>query len=62
MKYVDWDLKKNEQLKRERDISFEEAVIAIEGGGLLDVINHPDKKKYPNQKIFIINRNFYFIN
>ena len=59
MKYVEWDSKKNEQLKREREISFEEAVIAIEGGNLLDVIRHPNKKKYPNQKLFIVNIHEY---
>jgi len=59
MKYVDWDSKKNEQLKREREISFEEAVIAIEEGNLLDVIKHPTKKKYPNQKLFVVNIHNY---
>ena len=54
MKYFDWDLEKNEELKRERDISFEEALIAIEEGFILDIIEHPKKSRYPNQKIFIV--------
>jgi len=59
MKYFDWDSKKNEQLKQERDISFEDVLIAIEGGGILDIVEHPKKSKYPNQRIFIIAINNY---
>ena len=55
MKYLDWNKEKNEKLKKERDISFEEVVMAIEEGNLLDVIEHPNKKKYSNQKLFVVN-------
>ena len=54
MKYFDWDLEKNEELKRERDVSFEEVLIAIEEGFILDIVEHPKKSRYPNQRIFII--------
>ena len=54
MKYFDWDLEKNEELKRERRISFEEALVAINEGFILDIVEHPKKDKYPNQKIFIV--------
>lgn len=54
MKYFDWETLKNEQLIKERGISFEEVLIAIEGGYLLDIVEHPNKAKYPNQKIFIV--------
>jgi len=59
MKYFDWDNKKNEKLKIEREISFEDILIAIEEGEILDIIKHRNQKKYPNQKIFIININNY---
>ncbi|MDO8474042.1 MAG: DUF4258 domain-containing protein [bacterium] len=59
MKYFDWDFQKDEQLKRERDISFEDILIAIDGGNLLDVIEHPNKKKYPNQELFVVDINDY---
>lgn len=59
MKYFDWDSQKNQKLKQERNISFEEVLIAIEGGNLLDIVEHLDKTKYPNQKIFIVNINNY---
>lgn len=54
MKYFDWDNEKNEILKRERDVSFEEAVIAIFEGKLLDDVAHPNKARYPNQRMFVI--------
>ncbi|MDP3989039.1 MAG: toxin [bacterium] len=44
----------NELLKKERCISFEEVLIAIVGGNLLDSIDHPNSKKYPNQSVLII--------
>lgn len=59
MKYFDWDQKKNEELKRERDISLEEVLVAIEEGNILDIIEHPNKERYPNQKIFIVKINNY---
>lgn len=42
-------------MRVERDICFEDVIIAIESGALLDIIEHPDPRKYPNQKIFIVN-------
>ncbi len=54
MKYFDWDSEKNEMLKKERRVSFEEILIAIEQGDILDIVEHPNKNKYPNQSLFII--------
>ena len=54
MKPFRWNHDKNEALKIERSISFEEVVIAIEADGLLDVLQHPSEDKYPNQLIFIV--------
>lgn len=45
---------KNVELKKERDISFEQIVLAIEGDGLLDTITHPNILTYPNQSIFVV--------
>lgn len=53
-KTIKYSLEKNEILKRERDISFEDVILSIEAGNLLDDIEHPNKNKYPNQNIFII--------
>lgn len=54
MKYFDWSNEKNEELIKERGISFEEVVFCIMHDGLLDIIEHPNKDKYPNQNIFIV--------
>lgn len=59
MKYFDWDYHKNQRLKQERGISFEDALIAIEDGNLVDIVGHLNKKRYPNQRIFVVNINQY---
>ena len=59
MKYFEWNIEKNEELKAERDVMFEDVLLSIMYGMLLDTVEHPNKKKYPNQKIFIVNVNDY---
>jgi len=59
MKYFDWSNEKNEALKREREISFEDILIAIEAGDILDIVENQNKEKHPNQKIFIVEINNY---
>lgn len=54
VKYFDWNEQKNKLLKAERDISFEDVLVAIEDDGFLDILEHPNKIKYPNQKILIV--------
>jgi len=53
-KTIRYSLEKNELLKKQRDISFEDVILALESGKLIDDIKHPNKEKYPNQNIFII--------
>ncbi len=55
MKLFDWNDEKNELLKKERGLTFEEIVFHLTHGGLLDVIDHPNPIKYPGQRIFIVN-------
>ena len=59
MKTFRWNHLKNEQLKVEREISFEEIVLALEGDGLLDILQHPNEPKYPNQRILVIELDGY---
>lgn len=59
MKYFDWNIQKNNKLKVERDVCFEDVLIAIEEGKILDIVEHSDKKKYPGQRIFIVEINSY---
>lgn len=54
MKPFRWNHDKNEELKTERGISFEEIVLAIEADGLLDVVQHPNSGKYPNQLVLVV--------
>lgn len=59
MKFFDWSEEKNEKLKEERGVSFEEVLVAVSEGKVLDVVEHPNRKKYANQKILIIEINNY---
>ncbi len=59
MRYFTWDEAKNEKLKRERDISFEEIVFHIRNGDLLDVLDHPNPDRYAGQRVFVVQRNAY---
>jgi len=59
MDYYKWDNQKNELLKAERGISFEQVVMHIEQGDVLDLVAHPNQKKYPGQQIIIIEINEY---
>ena len=54
MKYFDWSENKNNLLKKERDISFEEIELAISEGEVIDILTHPNQKKYKNQKVFLV--------
>ena len=54
MKYYAWNPEKNEQLKRERGVSFEEVVFHIESGDEVDVFEHPNQARYPGQKISVV--------
>jgi len=54
-----WNYEKNLKLKRERGVSFEQAVMHIERGDLLDVIRHPNKVKFPHQKVLVVRMRDY---
>ena len=54
MKHFSWNEDKNELLKEERQISFEDVVFYIEQGFLLDILEHPNQEKYQGQKIFVV--------
>jgi hypothetical protein len=54
MKYFSWNEEKNELLKAERQVSFEDIVFYIEMGFLLDVLQHPNQEKYKGQRVFVV--------
>lgn len=59
MKYFSWNSDKNNELRKDRNVSFEEVVFQIGKGWLLDVVEHPNQEKYSGQKIFIVKINDY---
>jgi uncharacterized DUF497 family protein len=59
MKYFSWNNEKNQLLKSERNISFEDVVFHIEKQHVLDIVQHPNQDRYKGQKIFIINIDNY---
>ena len=59
MEYYKWNTEKNEILKTERAISFEQITMHIERGDLLDIVAHPNQSKYPNQQVLVVEINDY---
>lgn len=59
MKYFSWNEEKNELLREERQVSFEDVVFYIDQGFLLDILEHPNQEKYKGQKIFVVQMDNY---
>ena len=59
MVQYDWNNDKNSELKRTRNVCFEQVVLHIEQGDLLDILEHSNQKKYPNQKVLAVKMNDY---
>lgn len=59
MKPFRWSADKNDLLKAERGVSFEQMSVAVESGGLLDVLVHPHVDRYPGQKILVVAHDGY---
>ena len=59
MKPINWNAEKNQVLMSERGISFEDVVFALQSGGLLDDLIHPNKEKYPSQRMFVVDIDDY---
>ena len=59
MKFFDWSADKNQRLKAERGVSFEEIVFHIENGNVLDIIDHPNSAKFGHQRIYVIDIDNY---
>lgn len=54
MKPFTWNSEKNKLLQVERRISFEDVVLHISLGAILDTFEHPNQDRYPNQRIHVI--------
>ena len=56
---IRWNEEKNQLLKLQRGIGFEEVLEKILNGKIIGKKVHPNKKKYPNQQIFILEIDSY---
>ncbi len=54
MKPFRWSPDKNDLLKQERGVSFENITVAVEAGGLLEIVPHQNPAKYPRQKVMVV--------
>ncbi len=59
VKRFSWSVEKNELLRQERGIGFEEIVYHIERGDLLDLLEHPNRERYGGQRIFVVAVEYY---
>ena len=59
MMIFNWDNEKNERQKKARGVSFEQIVFLIENDCILDILEHPNKKLYSDQRVYIINIDDY---
>jgi len=59
MKPFNWSATKNKQLIIERGISFEDIIFFLQQGALLDDLVHPNREKYPYQRVFVVNVDGY---
>lgn len=50
----EWDEAKNSLLKKRRNVCFEDVIVAIGEGRLLDVVPHHNQEQYSHQKLFIV--------
>lgn len=54
MKPFRWSAEKNMWLQRERGVSFERVTVAVESGGLLDIVAHPNTERYAHQRVMVV--------
>lgn len=54
VKYFDWNTEKNQKLKTEREVCFEDVLLAIDEGRILDILYHKNTDRYQNQLVLIV--------
>ena len=55
MSDFDWSDEKNEALEQTRGVCFEDVLVHIQNGDVLDIIRHPNRERYPGQNIIVLN-------
>ena len=58
MRFI-WEEGKNKLLKQHRKISFEQIILAIENKQVVDVMEHPNQKKYKGQNFIMVESDNY---
>ena len=58
MKYLNWDKDKNEILKEERGVTFEEIAYLIESGNIITIEENSSR---PDQKIYVLEIEKYVV-
>ena len=59
MKLINWNKDKNTWLKKYRKIGFEDILYYMDNDFVIDDIKHPNKERYPNQRIFVLDIDEY---
>lgn len=54
MKRIEWNSEKNEWLKIEREVCFEDVMTAIQEDRVLDIVEHHAKSRYPHQHMLVV--------
>lgn len=54
MSEFDWNDEKSEFLEKTRGICFEDIIIHIQNGCVLEIIKHPNRDRYPKQIFMVI--------
>lgn len=54
-----FDRDKDAKLREERGVSFEQVISILQENKMLDILEHPNKKKYSHQKVYVVELNNY---
>ena len=54
MKLYNWNNDKNELLRKNRGICFEDIILYMDKGFLIDDIVHSNQDKYPGQRMLVV--------
>ena len=63
MKFITWNKQKNEWLKQNRGICFEDILFYLDNDFLIDDVEHPNQEKSADQRmmVFYINEYIYLV-
>ena len=59
MKRFEWNEEKGKELLKIRGVSFEDIVFTLNSDYFLDIVPHPNSKKYAHQKMYVVDIDGY---